>query len=98
MKKCALILGLILLSQGIVFARFHETYEINRSIDCYRYGHHNYCKPHRIRGYNNYRIYYPMTGVSVNIGGGYHSMSPVMRSIYYPPRRNRGNISVHVSI
>ena len=87
MKKCALILGLILLSQGIVFARCHETY-----------GHHNYCKPHRIRGYNNYRIYYPMTGVSVNIGGGYHSMSPVMRSIYYPPRRNRGNISVHVSI
>lgn len=100
MKKCALILGLILLSSGIVFARIHETYEIHRSYDCYQYGPYRYYRPHRINGHTHYKIYYPMTGVSVNVGGNYHSMGPVMRSIHYyhPPIRHRNNLSIRVNI
>ena len=99
-KKCAIILGFILLCQGMVFARIHESYSIYQSRDCYRHGHYTYCRPHRMNGHTHYRIYYPQTGVSVNLGGNYryNSMSPVMRGLYYPPRRHGGNVSVHVSI
>ncbi len=102
MKKCALILGLILLSSGIVFAHLHESYDIYRSQTCYIRGHYKYCMPSRIMGRPHERIYYPAGPIGVGIyGGGIHSsMSPVMRSMYYPPRpmRHRGGISVRVSI
>ena len=98
MKKCVLILSLLMLSIGAVYARFHESYELYVSQDCYRHGYYTYCRPHRIHRHSNYRIYYPQTGMSVNIGNRHHSMSPVARSIYYPYRRNRGTISVNVAI
>ena len=94
MKKCVLILSLLMLT-GATFARMHETYIIHQGYDCYN---NIFCTPHRIKGHTHYRVYYPQTGVSVNIGKRYRSMSPVTRSIYYPYRRNRSNISVNVSI
>ena len=97
MKKCAVVLSLLLLSMGAVFARFHESYELYVGQDCYIRGSYKYCQPHRIHRHLNHRMYYPQ-GVRVNIGGNYHSMSPVMRSLYYPQRRNRGNVSVFVSL
>ena len=104
MKICALILGLILLSSGIVFARLNESYEIYRSQDCYIRGNFTYCMPSRSRNRTYYSIYYP-TGITragiIREHNHHHNhyMSPVARSIHhYPPMRHRGGVSMRIAM
>ena len=97
MKKCVLILSFIMLSTGAVFARFHESYELYVSQDCYRHGHHTYCRPRRIPGYSNYRMYYPQTGVSINVGNYYGPVYRAIQAGYHTNKRGKST-SVFVSI
>ena len=94
MKKSVFILGLILLSGSCVFAHFHESYTWYYA-PSYRPMPH--MKHHRIHRPVHRHVYYPTTGVSLNINN-YNSMSPVARSIYYSTRGRKNGVSVYVSI
>ena len=66
MGKCALILGLILLSGSAVFARCYDCCD---RCDCYYYPPPP--RPVIVGGYG-YRTYYPIAGINLNFGSRHH--------------------------
>jgi hypothetical protein len=66
MGKCALILGLILLSGSAVFARCYDCCD---RCDCYYYPPPP--RPVIVGGYR-YRTYYPTAGININFSSRHH--------------------------